>query len=211
MSTASTGDKSFGLPDVVTRRLNRAITTGALPPGARLSPARLAEDLGVSHIPVREALAALGAAGQVTRIPGVGCFVTELSTQDIEDVFHWRRVLEDEAHRLSVPRLGEADLACMREHDAGMRTGDLTAFLECQRALHFVPFRRVGSEYLVRFLTHLWDVAARFQTSPGYERVPTLLAEHQEPLLAAFEARDVAAVNAIMATQRELTLDAVRG
>ena len=74
-----------------------------------------------------------------------------------------------------------------------------------------MSLRRVLSDALVRFLTHLWDVAARFQTVPGYERVPALLREHQETLLAAFEARDVAAVNAVMATQRALTLDAVRG
>src|ERR1700742_4265844 len=106
----TTEPRPDGLQDFVVRSLMRAIASGELQPGTRLSPARLAEDLGVSHIPVREALAALEAVGQVKRIPRVGFFVAELSTDDIEDIYHWRQVLEDEAHRLAVPKLEEADL-----------------------------------------------------------------------------------------------------
>ena len=64
-----------GLQDFVVRRLGMAIASGELPPGTRLSPAKLAEEFGVSHIPVREALVALEAVGQVKRIPRVGFFV----------------------------------------------------------------------------------------------------------------------------------------
>ena len=63
------GGQPEGLQDFVSRRLMRAILTGELPPGTRLSPARLAEELGVSHIPVREALAALEATWAQVRCP----------------------------------------------------------------------------------------------------------------------------------------------
>lgn len=204
-----------GLQDFVARRLAKAIASGDLPPGTRLSPARLAEDLGVSHIPVREALAALEAVGQVKRIPRVGFFVAELSTDDIEDIYHWRQVLEDEAHRLAVPKLEEADLAHMREINANMLTAikerNTPAWVELNRTFHFVPFERADSEHLIRFITHLWDAAARYQNTMAYVRVPKdTLQEHHDGLMRAFEARDVGAVNGWMAKHRGITLDAIR-
>ncbi len=204
-----------GLHDFVARRLAGAIASGDLPPGTRLSPARLAEDLGVSHIPVREALAALEAVGHVTRIPRVGYFVAELSRDEIEDIYHWRQVLEDEAHRLGVPRLEEPDLCRMRQLNADMvvavRAGDVAAFVEANRMFHFVPFERTGSAHLLRFITHLWDASARYQNSLVYPRVPRdLLQDQHDALMRAFEARDVGAVNGWMARHRATTLEVIR-
>jgi DNA-binding GntR family transcriptional regulator len=198
----------------VSRRLVKAIASGELPAGTRLSPARLAEDLGVSHIPVREALAALEAIGQVRRIPRVGYFVAELSSDDIEDIYHWRQVLEDEAHRVAVPKLSDADLALMREINAAMlkaagKRSD--QFVSLNREFHFVPFERTGSEHLIRFLGHLWDAAARYQNALAYVRVPrSTLQDHYNSLMKAFEERDVETVNLWMAKHRQVTLEAIR-
>jgi DNA-binding GntR family transcriptional regulator len=203
-----------GLQDFVVRNLMRAIAAGELAPGTRLSPARLAEDLGVSHIPVREALAALEAVGQVRRIPRVGFFVTELSTQDIEDIYHWRRVLEDEAHRIAVPKLSEEDIERMREINEKMATAvteQSDTFAELNRTFHFIPFQRTESEHLLRFISHLWDAAARYRSTTAHTRVTkSLLQHHHDALMGAFEARDVAAVNALMATHREVTLESIK-
>lgn len=204
-----------GLQDFVARQLAKAIASGDLPSGTRLSPARLADELGVSHIPVREALAALEAVGQVRRIPRVGFFVAELSTDDIEDIYHWRQVLEDEAHRLGVPKLEQGDLARMREINRDMlkavQERNTPAFVELNRTFHFVPFERAGSDHLIRFITHLWDAAARYQNTMAYVRVPKdLLQQHHDGLMAAFEARDVGAVNGWMAKHRGITLEAIR-
>jgi DNA-binding GntR family transcriptional regulator len=203
-----------GLQDFVSRRLVKAIVSGDLPPGTRLSPARLAEDLGVSHIPVREALAALEVVGHVKRIPRVGFFVAELSTGGLEDIYHWRQVLEDEAHRMAVPRLTNADLARMREINTEMLKAARERsdrFLVLNRQFHFVPFERAGSEHLLRFLNHLWDASARYQNVMVYVRVPrSTLQDHHKRLMKAFEARDVGAVNAAMAEHRQFTLDAIR-
>jgi DNA-binding GntR family transcriptional regulator len=214
-SIMSSEGRPDGLQDFVARRLAKAIAAGDFPPGTRLSPARLAEDLGVSHIPVREALAAMEAVGQVKRIPRVGFFVAELTTDDIEDIYHWRQVLEDEAHRLGVPKLEEADLARMREINSDLieavHASNTPAFVELNRTFHFVPFERAGSDHLIRFITHLWDTAARYQSTTAYVRVPKdLLREHHDGLMRAFEARDVGAVNGWMAKHRGITLDAIR-
>ncbi|TDV56366.1 GntR family transcriptional regulator [Actinophytocola oryzae] len=215
ISIMSSEGRPDGLQDFVARQLAKAIASGELPPGTRLSPAKLAEELGVSHIPVREALAALEAVGQVRRIPRVGFFVAELSTDDIEDIYHWRQVLEDEAHRLGVPKLEEADLVRMRQLNADMLTSihnrNTPSFVELNRTFHFVPFQRAGSDHLIRFITHLWDAAARYQNTMAYVRVPKdLLQEHHDALMTAFENRDVGAVNGWMAKHRGVTLGAIR-
>jgi DNA-binding GntR family transcriptional regulator len=200
--------------DFVSRRLVKAIVSGELPAGTRLSPAKLAEDLGVSHIPVREALAALEAIGHVRRIPRVGFFVAELSSDDIEDIYHWRQILEDEAHRIAVPKLSDADLALMRDINAAMlkAVGERSdRFVSLNRDFHFVPFERTGSEHLLRFLRHLWDAAARYQSAMAYVRVPrSTLQDHHNSLMKAFEARDAKAVNLCMAKHRQVTLEAIR-
>jgi DNA-binding GntR family transcriptional regulator len=194
-----------GLQDFVTRNLVRAIASGELPPGARLS------DLGVSHIPVREALAALEAVGQVKRIPRVGFFVAEMSAQDIEDIYHWRQVLEDEAERLAVPLLTAEDLDRMRDLHAGMAAADNGGtYAELDRAFHFVTFERAGSDHLLRFLTHLWDAASRYHGAV-LARVDRAVCQQQhEALLLAFDARDVDAVNAVLAAHRGHVLSSIR-
>ncbi|HEX5113952.1 MAG TPA: GntR family transcriptional regulator [Pseudonocardiaceae bacterium] len=209
MTTESRPD---GLQDFVARNLVRAIASGELPPGARLSPARLASDLGVSHIPVREALAALEAVGQVKRIPRVGFFVAEMSTEDIEDIYHWRQVLEDEAHRISLSRLSGEDLDHMRELNTAMAAavdhGD--TYAELDRAFHFVPFQRAGSDHLLRFITHLWDAAGRYHGAVLARVDRSVLQQHHDALLLAFDARDVNSVNALFAAHRDHTLAAIR-
>ena len=130
-------------------------------------------------------------------------------------MYHWRQVLEDEAHRLAVPKLELADLAKMRRLNDAIRETmgdrDVSAFIELNRAFHFVPFERVGSEHLMRFIASLWDSAARYQNAMVFTRVPrSVLQEHHDALMEAFEERDVGAVNGWMAKHRAVTVDAIR-
>lgn len=209
------GDESKpeALQDFVSRRLVRGIIKGELPPGEKLSPGKLAKEFGVSHIPVREALAALEAIGHVRRAPRLGYFVAELAPDEIEDVYHWRRVLEDEAHRIAVPRLEESDLARMRKinNEIVRPAKQQDRFVDLNRDFHFVPFERAGSETLLRFLNHLWNAAARYQNTMAFVKVPpSLLRDQHNALMEAFEARDVYLVNARMAEHRAVTLRAIR-
>ena len=202
-------ERPEGLQDFVSRRLVRAIISGELPPGERLSPARHAAELGVSHIPVREALAALEAVGHVSRVPRVGFFVAELSSEDIGDIYNLRELLEDEAHRLAMPRLRDEDLDRMRELHKEMLSAvkeRTTRFVSLNREFHFIPFERAGSRHLLRFLAQLWDAAARYQNAMAFVKVPrSLLQEQHNAILEAFEARDPDAVNALMREHRGVT------
>lgn len=202
-----------GLPDFASRHIVRAIVTGALQPGEKLSPTKLATELSISHIPVREALAALETSGHVLREPRRGFFVTELSLDTITDVYHWRQVLEDEAHRIAVPQLDKADLTRMRtiNRDLAQTAAYSVHYLDLNREFHFIAFQRANSTNLIRFLTPLWDAARRYQSAMTSAAVPpTLLHNQHDDLIAAYEARNVDLVNALMAEHRAVTLNTMR-
>jgi len=199
-------DLPEGLQEIISRRLMHAIIDGSLPSGEKLSPTKLASEFGVSHIPVREALAALEAEGYVRRAPRVGFFVAELPTDDVGGVYHWRQVLEDEAHRIAVPRLEDSDLARMRKlNDSINRERESqNRFLDLNREFHFVAFGKAGSEILLRLLNQLWDSVARYQKTMDLARVSRAVLRDHAALIEAFEARDVNLVNALMAEHRGL-------
>ncbi len=199
------------LQEYVTDAIRSAIFAGTLQPGSRLSPQRLAQQLQTSHIPIREALAALEAAGHVTRIARRGFFVKEISLDDVEDIYHWRGVLEEEAHRMAVPLLADADIAELETlHEAmaaAVAEGNREEFLQVNRSFHSVPFRRAGSDRLVRFLENLWDSAARYQSLlVEVEGELSVVQKQHDGLLRAFKARDVNRVNRISAAHRTETL-----
>lgn len=197
----------------VSRQLVRSILTGALKAGQRLSPVKLAAELNVSHIPVREALAALEASGHVVRKPRRGFFVAELSLAYIEDVYHWRQVLEDEAHRLAIPRLVRSDFTRMRKLDGDIAKADLYSarHLDLNRKFHFITFGRVDSENLLRFLGHLWDASTRYQSALATMNMSrAVVSDQHEQLIAAYADGDVELANALMAEHRGVTLDAIR-
>jgi DNA-binding GntR family transcriptional regulator len=207
------GNRPEGLQDFASRQIVRAILTGAFGPGEKLSPTKLADELRISHIPVREALASLESSGHVVRVPRVGFFVAELSWDYIEDVYHWRQVLEDEAHRMAMPKLDDGDIARMRKlNQASTRTTKYSEkYLNTNREFHFVAFERAGSEALLNFLNRLWDASSRYQNVMSAVAVPRSLLRHQhDGLIEAFEARDVELVNARMAEHRGVTLTAIR-
>lgn len=202
------------LQDFASRHIVRAIVTGTLKPGEKLSPTRLAEELSISHIPVREALAALEATGHVVREPRRGFFVAELSLDFLEDVYHWRQVLEDEAHRIAVPRLDKSDLSRMRKINKRITRAVpySTQHLDLNREFHFVAFQRADSAVLHRFLNHLWDASTRYQSALVSLHVPrSLMPDQHDQLVEAYAARDVELVNTLMAEHREVTLNALRG
>jgi len=205
--------KAEALQDFVSNRIREAILSGAVRAGARLYPSRIARQFGVSHIPVREALATLDATSHVRRLPRQAYFVAELSYEVIADTYRMRRLLEDEAHRLVMDHVGPERLQRMRalndEMVVALRSGDATNFVRLNRAFHLLPFAMLGSHWPVHFLKHLWDVAARSQGAMATVRVSRhLLVDQHADIIDAFAPpRDLAALDAAMVGHRRATLD----
>jgi DNA-binding GntR family transcriptional regulator len=166
MSHAADHGRPESLVSYAERRIKAALAEGAIAPGSRLSPYGLAREFGLSHIPIREALASLATEGHIAYEHGRGYLARRLSAGDLADIEHWRDVLEREAYLLGVPALTEADLARMRH--LLTRMGQLAAdsdrqeYARAHREFHFVVFGRAGSPRLLRFLGYLWDAAAPY-------------------------------------------------
>ena len=150
------GGQPEALLSFIERQVKQAVVSGELVPGAKLSPSAVAAELGVSHIPVREALTSLAASGYLERRLRVGFFVRALSAADLADIYHWRELLEAEAFAMAIPRLTDGDIAEMRDLAGQLRLlsdgGQWPEYLALNRQFHFVAFQRAESARLLRFL-----------------------------------------------------------
>lgn len=93
----------------------RKLLSGELVAGSRLSNRKLADEIGVSQIPVREAIAQLVSEGLAERRAGVGCFVASITREELAELYDLREALEFHAVRNAAERITEADLEVMRE------------------------------------------------------------------------------------------------
>ncbi len=99
------------LREHIKREVCNAILSGVFKPGGRLKEAQIADQLGVSRAPVREALASLEREGIVTNIPRRGYFVVNFTDKDIEEIYTLRRLLEVGALQRAMPRMTPEHIA----------------------------------------------------------------------------------------------------
>jgi DNA-binding GntR family transcriptional regulator len=194
--------------EAVLGELRRAILTGELRPGQQVVQEALAERFGVSRVPLREALKILEGEGSVTYLPHRGYFVAELSLDDLLEVYRIRELLEDEAVRVAVPRLTEADLedltAAVQDWETAERAGDVAAMTEANRRLHLGLYTASDRPRLVRLIRILWDAtdvyrALYYSQAPNRARVQH---EHRAALQALRAGRTDEAVE-VLARHRE--------
>jgi DNA-binding GntR family transcriptional regulator len=145
--------------DLAYERIRQLVLDGDVAPGARLAQVELAERLGISRTPVREALRRLSAEGLVDSHPNRGFWVAELSLDAVLRRLEVRVLLEPGIARLAAERrstrhLAELERAIAREERA--RTG--LAAHDASREFHFVLARATGNDEHVRILDSLWLV-----------------------------------------------------
>lgn len=178
--------------------LRDAIVRGDLAPGAPIRQSATAEQLGLSIIPVREALKTLAGEGMVTYAPQRGYTVTELGPHSVDGIFRVRELLEGEAEQNAAAHLRPEDIAAMRaaltDQRAAMEAGDVQRVISANRRLHFALFDRCANEWLLRFVTQLWEALEphralsyrRAAAAGDLVRAQAILDEHEE-IVAAFE------------------------
>lgn len=181
--------------------LREEILAGRLPGGSRVDVEKVARALGLSRMPVREALRQLDAEGFVTIRPNRGAVVTELTPAEVLEVFEMRAVLEGLAARAAVPNLdGEAleDLARIRERMDRHR-GDPARWIRLHSEFHDYICRRSGRPRLIA------QTALLRQTIEPYLRVhigayesEELLGSEHGSLLEVLRQRDPARAEAAM-------------
>ena len=148
------------LTDVVFERLCDAIIDGQLEAGQWLRQEALAQELGVSQMPVREALKRLVAEGLAVRIPYKGVKVVEFSPEDIVDICTVRLVLEGLAVRLATPLITAKELEQLKENlrETERYTGQdqMARRRQLNTDFHLSICQASGRQYLVRLLEELW-------------------------------------------------------
>lgn len=168
--------------------LRRRILAGEFPEGHALRQDALADELGISRIPVREAFRQLAAEGLVTIHPHRGAVVSALSPDDIAELFDLRALLEPDLVRRAVPRQTEADRAeaerILAEYARAIERGDVNAWGELNTEYHLALYRPAGrpqSLAIARMLLANTDRYTRLQLAlaGGTERAQI---EHAELL-----------------------------
>lgn len=173
------------LRDVVFNTLRRAILTGELKPGERLMEIHLANRLGVSRTPIREAIRKLELEGLVTMIPRRGAEVAQITEKSLQDVLEVRRALDALCAELACDRItaeGKASLKRACDHfEEVTRTGDAVAIAEADVELHDIIVQATGNQRLVQLINNLSEQMYRYRfeyikDESGHEN---LISEHR--------------------------------
>jgi DNA-binding GntR family transcriptional regulator len=153
--------------EVAYRRLRQLIVDGTLPPGQRIFENELAEQLGISRTPLREALRQLDTEGLVQMNARRGAQVARLSAADMHEEFLIRATLEALAVELAAPRLRPEDLRELERQLARMQDAltrrQRAVFLEHHRLFHQTIFEASGAPRLARMLANLLEAAERYE------------------------------------------------
>lgn len=203
------------LVDVALAALRRDLNEGVLAPGARIGLGETAAALGMSPIPVREALRTLASEGLVIALPQRGYRVPASTLEDLEDLYRLRLLLDPLATELAVPNLTDADLtaaedALERLH-AALVAGDWHAVRVANREFHFVLYAGSRSPWLVKLVSMLWDASERYQLDAGPGRgTPKQRREEHARILRACRARKAAAAAELMHAHLRRTLELAR-
>jgi DNA-binding GntR family transcriptional regulator len=161
------GVENLTLWQRVYEHLRMAILEGVLEPGAELTEVALAEQLGVSRGPLREAIGRLAAEGLVTVSPRRGAVVRSLSKEEFLELYQVREALERMAMQLAAPRLTDEEFdgltALNEEMAAHAAANKVEAFFEANLAFHARLLEASGNEKLQELYRQLLGQIGRYR------------------------------------------------
>lgn len=191
--------RSFRRPptaqEAVLAELRRAILEGDMRPGTQILQDSVARSLGVSRVPVREALKILEGEGQIFYAPHRGYFVAELSYEELVEVYRMRELLEAEAMSVAIDKLTAEDIARMEEAikdmDVASATTDIVGLTAANRRFHFALIEPCERPRLIKLIRQLWDMTDPYRSVYFAEARSRKLVskEHREILKAAKSGR----------------------
>ena len=179
-------DEFLPLRDVVFNTLRRAILTGQLKPGERLLEVHLANKLGVSRTPIREAIRKLELEGLVIMIPRRGAEVARITEKSLKDVLEVRRALDALSVELACDRITEEDMkrllqAC-QDFEKAAKGKDASVIAKAYVALHDIIVEATGNQRLAQLVNNLSEQMYRYRFVYIKEesKHDMLVAEHRE-------------------------------
>lgn len=175
--------------------LRTMILEGQLAPGRRIAEPKLCVELGISRTPLREALKVLASEGLVTLMPNRGAVVTEVTVEDIAELFEVMGALEGLVGRLAAVRASDAELAELVAAHGRLvewhRINDRARYFAANQAIHRRIAELSGNRQLALLYADYADKIrrARYLANMSYARWSESVREH-ERIMEAFVARD---------------------
>ncbi|QSX09677.1 GntR family transcriptional regulator [Alkalibacter rhizosphaerae] len=203
------------LREIVFTTMREAIVNGDFKPGQRLMEVQLAEQMGVSRTPVREAIRKLELEGLVIMVPRKGAYVAGLSSEDVKEVLEIRAVLEGLAASLAAKNAGEEEVSTLREivdkFKQAASDQDVVKLIHFDSEFHDVMYRASKNKKLIQLISSLREQVQRFRVAyfTKIKNTEILIAEHNE-LLEAIANNDsekarIVAETHIATTERLIT------
>lgn len=195
-------DNCQPLRDLVFEALRDAIIKGALKPGERLMEVQLAEELGVSRTPVREAIRKLELEDLVVMIPRKGAYVSGISLKGIADVFEVRAAVEAlaaglAAERITAEELEELERILVKKAEI-IEANNLERLVEIDTLFHECLYQASRNGKLIQIINNLSEQIHRFRStslaSPG--RMKEALEEHRK-IVEAISERNITLAQAL--------------
>ena len=160
-------DEFLPLRDVVFNTLRQAILTGELKPGERLMEIHLANRLGVSRTPIREAIRKLELEGLVTMIPRRGAEVAQITEKSMKDVLEVRRTLDALSAELACERISKEEEEALKQaclnFEAAVKTKDTKAIAKADVAIHDIIAAATGNQRLIQLINNLAEQMYRYR------------------------------------------------
>lgn len=198
-------DEFLPLRDEVFNTLREKILKGVYKPGERLMEIHLADQLGVSRTPIREAIRMLELEGLVKMVPRKGAQVAKISKEDLQDVLEVRKALDTLSVKLACERITEDEIKLLnnaeRDFEKALASKDVRDIAEADVAFHDVIHSATKNGRLKSMISNLAERIYRYrfeyikQQSDGGK---TLMLEHRE-IMRCIESRDVE--SAVKATE----------
>ena len=155
------------LRDVVFNTLRHAILKGELEPGERLMEIALAQKLGVSRTPIREAIRKLELEGLVVMVPRKGAEVADITEKDLRDVLEVRTALEELSIELAMKNMNDDDYKQLREANElfakDSEGDDLIKIAEADVAFHEIIYMATGNKRLIQMINNLREQMYRYR------------------------------------------------
>lgn len=204
------------LRDVVFRSLQQAILNGELKPGEHLLETVLAEKLGVSRTPVREAIRKLELEGLVIVMPRKGAIVSEITKKNLRDVLEVRRALEELAARLACKRASKEQISDIKkrakEFEKALEDKSITEIAKADAAFHYAIYEATDNDRLMHLLNNLREQMYRYRIEylRRKDAYPILLKEHTDMVCEIEQRNPKGAINIAKAhidNQEEAIID----
>ncbi|MBR6472918.1 MAG: GntR family transcriptional regulator [Firmicutes bacterium] len=174
------------LREIVYEELKRQIMVGEIAPGTRMMEVDLADEMGVSRTPVREAIRKLEKEGLVTIEPRRGAYASDISAKEMEDVLEVRQDLEGMAAGLAAQKIDEEDkdqlIRITEEYRKAVESGDVSEIIKKDEEFHKYIVGLSENKTLIKMVSQVQELALRFRYIyyEDFSRFKNQPMEHQE-------------------------------